>query len=88
MAGHRRDKIDLDKLVTRARTLASAARQHDPGATASAYAALSETCVSCHAVYRDGRRPKRPESPADGSRHASASITTAAIAVIGCIHET
>jgi hypothetical protein len=45
-----------DELVARARTLASAARQHDPGATASAYAALSETCVSCHAVYRDGRR--------------------------------
>jgi hypothetical protein len=53
-----------DELVLRARTLAGVARQHDAGATASAYAAISETCVNCHATYRDAR----PRSPGTAAR--------------------
>jgi hypothetical protein len=45
-----------DELVLRARNLAGAARQHDRATTASAYAAISETCLNCHAIYRDARR--------------------------------
>ena len=38
------------------RTVLLAPSPERRGGTASAYAALSETCVNCHAVYRDGRR--------------------------------
>jgi cytochrome c556 len=44
-----------DELRSRARTLAAASRTEDPYAVADAYGRLSEACVRCHAVYRQGR---------------------------------
>lgn len=43
-----------DDLRARARKLAAAARGGVPLEVSAAYASMSETCVACHAVYRDG----------------------------------
>lgn len=42
-------------LRTQAAALAKAAHEQDAFAVADTYGHLSETCVSCHAVYRAGR---------------------------------
>jgi hypothetical protein len=44
-----------DELKVRARTLAAAAEHQSAFEVADAYGRVSETCVRCHAVYRDGR---------------------------------
>jgi cytochrome c556 len=49
-----------DQLLAQTRTLGTAARHHSAPDAAKAYAAVSETCVACHAVYREGRRPSPP----------------------------
>jgi hypothetical protein len=43
-----------DQLRYRAGLLAAASLKGDAGEVSRAYGALSETCVACHAVYRDG----------------------------------
>jgi cytochrome c556 len=43
-----------EQLRTRSGALATAAAQTDALAVADAYGRLSETCVSCHATYRQG----------------------------------
>jgi cytochrome c556 len=44
-----------DQLRLRARTLEAIARTRDPNATARAFGALADSCVSCHAVYLNPR---------------------------------
>ena len=44
-----------DELRSRAVTLASAATGHSAFHVADAYGRLSETCVRCHATFRQGR---------------------------------
>ena len=44
-----------DLLRARARTLAEAAHTMDAFRVADAYGRLSEACVRCHAVYRQGK---------------------------------
>jgi cytochrome c556 len=46
-----------DQLRTAAKALASAAADKSAFAVADAYGHVSETCVKCHAVYRQGRPP-------------------------------
>jgi cytochrome c556 len=43
-----------DDLKAKSRRLAAAARAGDPIEISRAYASLSDTCIGCHAVYRDG----------------------------------
>ena len=45
-----------DQLRIQARALSGAAEQMKALAVADAYGRLSETCVSCHAVYREGAK--------------------------------
>src|ERR1700690_2656605 len=47
-----------DQLRTAAKDLASAAADQSALAVAAAYGHVSETCVKCHAVYRQGQPPK------------------------------
>jgi cytochrome c556 len=47
--------VHQDELRTQARALADASRALDPYRVAGAYGRLSEACVRCHAVYRQGR---------------------------------
>lgn len=47
-----------DELRAAAKTLASAAADKSAFAVADAYGHVSETCVKCHAVYRQGRSGK------------------------------
>lgn len=49
-----------DELRTRAKALAEAGGRQDAFEVADAYGRLSETCVRCHAVYRQGGDPKAP----------------------------
>lgn len=44
-----------DELRVRAHALQAAAAQSNAYAVADAYGRLSETCVRCHATYRQGR---------------------------------
>jgi cytochrome c556 len=46
--------VQQDRLREQARALADAARALDPYSVADAYGRLSEACVRCHAVYRQG----------------------------------
>lgn len=45
-----------DELRVQARSLSGAAEQMKALAVADAYGRLSETCVRCHAVYREGSK--------------------------------
>jgi hypothetical protein len=47
-----------DELRGRARTLADAAKRHSAFDVADAYAEVSQTCVRCHATYRQGPEPR------------------------------
>jgi hypothetical protein len=46
--------LQQDQLRAQARALADAARALDPHRVADAYGRLSEACVRCHGVYRQG----------------------------------
>ena len=43
-----------DEIKARARTLSLAAQDRSAARVAEGYGRLSETCVNCHAVYREG----------------------------------
>ena len=43
-----------DRLKAESTRLQSAAQAHQPAAMAEAFGALSQTCVECHATYREG----------------------------------
>ena len=45
-----------DELKSQATVLATAANKQSALAVAAAYGEVSETCVKCHSVYRDGKR--------------------------------
>lgn len=47
-----------DEMRERSKTLSAAADRLDAFQVADAYGRLSETCVRCHAVYRQGGEPK------------------------------
>jgi cytochrome c556 len=46
--------VHQDEVRAQARALANATQTLDPYRIAAAYGRLSEACVSCHAVYREG----------------------------------
>lgn len=47
-----------DELRKAATVLQAAAHEQSAVRVADAYGRLSETCVKCHATYREGRHPK------------------------------
>jgi cytochrome c556 len=58
-----------DELRMAARTLAVAAAANDASSVAAAYGRLSETCVKCHATYRQGHHQDQGSNARPRGRH-------------------